>query len=72
MIRALVFSAANNGFTSVISIFCCSVSVVNISLHFQTLILTHFRLKPEELWQRLQDASRNLPRRLENIEITLW
>ncbi len=39
MIRTLVFSAAKNGFKSVISIFCCSVSVGNISLHFQTFIL---------------------------------
>uniref|UniRef100_A0A8C1US79 Si:ch211-149l1.2 n=1 Tax=Cyprinus carpio TaxID=7962 RepID=A0A8C1US79_CYPCA len=36
MIRTLVFLAAKNGFKSVISIFCCSVSVGNISLHFQT------------------------------------
>ncbi len=40
MIRALVFSAAKNGFKSVISIVCCSVSVGNICLHFQTLILS--------------------------------
>ena len=39
MIRTLVFSSAKNGFKSVISIFCCSVSVGNISLHFQTFIL---------------------------------
>ncbi len=39
MIRTLVSSAAKNGFKSVISIFCCSVSVGNISLHFQTFIL---------------------------------
>ncbi len=38
-IRALVFSPARNDFKSVISIFCCSVSIGNISLHFQTLIL---------------------------------
>uniref|UniRef100_A0A8C1IJI9 DUF4592 domain-containing protein n=1 Tax=Cyprinus carpio TaxID=7962 RepID=A0A8C1IJI9_CYPCA len=36
MIRTLVFLAAKNGFKSVISIFCCSVSVGKISLHFQT------------------------------------
>ncbi len=30
-------SAARDGFKSVISIFCCSVSGGNISLHFQTL-----------------------------------
>ncbi len=39
IITTLVFSAAKNGFKSVISIFCCSVSVENISLHFQTFIL---------------------------------
>ncbi len=39
IITTLVFSAAKNGFKSVISIFCCSVSVGNISLHFQTFIL---------------------------------
>ncbi len=39
IIRTLVFSPAKNGFKSVISIFCCSVSVENISLHFQTFIL---------------------------------
>ncbi len=38
MIKILVFSAAKNGFKSVISIFCWCVSVGNISLHFQTLI----------------------------------
>ncbi len=35
----LVFSPAKNGFKSFISIFCCSVSVGNISLHFQILPL---------------------------------
>lgn len=30
---------AKNDFNSVISIYCCSVSVGNISLHFQTFIL---------------------------------
>ncbi len=39
IIRTLVFSPAKNGFKSVISIFCCSVSVGNISLHFQTEML---------------------------------
>ncbi len=39
MIRTLVFSPAKNGFKSVISIVCFSVSVGNISLHFQTLML---------------------------------
>ncbi len=39
IIITLVFSAAKNGFKSVISVFYCSVSVGNISLHFQTLIL---------------------------------
>ncbi len=39
IIRTLVFSPAKNGFKSVISIFCCSASVANISLHFQTFIL---------------------------------
>ncbi len=39
IIRTLVFSPAKNGFKSIISIFCCSVSEGNISLHFQTLIL---------------------------------
>ncbi len=34
-----VFSPAKKWFKSVISIFCCSVSVGNISLHFQTFIL---------------------------------
>ncbi len=38
IIGALLFSPAENGFQSVISIFCCSVSVGNISLHFQTFI----------------------------------
>ncbi len=38
MIWTLVFSAAKSGFKSVIYIFCCSVSIGNISLHFQTLI----------------------------------
>ncbi len=99
MIRTLVFSAAKNYFKSVISVFCCSVSVGNISLHFQTFILPLIvviqwefclttasaphrdlfwsssslywmtwrnwdRLNPEELWQHLQDASRNLPAKL--------
>ncbi len=39
IIRTLVFSPAKNGFKSVISIFCCSVSVGNISLHVQTFFL---------------------------------
>ncbi len=39
IIRTLVISPAKNGFKVVISIFCCSVSVGNISLHFQTFIL---------------------------------
>ncbi len=44
MITTLVFSAAKNGFKSVISIFCCSVSVGNIryikyQIYFQTFIL---------------------------------
>ncbi len=105
------FSPAKNGFKSVIFIFCCSsVSVGNISLHFQNI---HFaincnnpvrfallclhkesdnsqcstqrsdliiislsgmtwrnrtnwdRLNPEELWKCLQDASRNLPAKLQ-------
>ncbi len=103
MIRTLVCSPAKNGFKSIISIFCCSVTVGNISLYFQTLILpliviiqwdfcltstsaphrdliwsdhhqsvwmtwrnrTNWdRLNPEELCQRLQDASRNLPAKL--------
>ncbi len=38
-LRPLVFSPTKNGFKSVISIFCCSVSVGNNSLHFQTLFL---------------------------------
>ncbi len=33
IIKTLVFSAAKNGFKSVISIFCCNVSEGNISLH---------------------------------------
>ncbi len=33
------FHQLKNGFKSVISIFCCSVSVGNNSLHFQTFIL---------------------------------
>ncbi len=106
MIRTLVFSPAKKWFQSVISIFCCSVSVGNISLHFQTFILqliviiqwdfclhkesdnsqcstqrsdliiislsgmtwrnrTNWdRLNPEELWQRLQDVSRELAAKL--------
>ncbi len=36
MITALVFSAAKTSFKSVVSIFCCNVSVGNIILHFQT------------------------------------
>ncbi len=39
MIRRPVFSPAKHGFESVISMFCCSVSVGNISLHFQSFIL---------------------------------
>ncbi len=39
-LRSLVFSPTKNGFKSVISIFCSSVSVGNISLHFQTLFLS--------------------------------
>ncbi len=39
-LRPLVFSPTKNGFKSVISIFCGSVSVGNISLHFQTLFLS--------------------------------
>ncbi len=33
------FNQLKSGFKSVISVFCCSASVGNISLHFQTLIL---------------------------------
>ncbi len=33
------FQQLKNGFKSIISVFFCSVSVENISLHFQTLIL---------------------------------
>ncbi len=33
------FHQLKNGFKSVISMFCCSVSVGNISFHFQTFIL---------------------------------
>ncbi len=40
IISTLVFSPTKNGFKSVISIFCCSVSVGNISLHFQTFIVS--------------------------------
>ncbi len=40
IIRTLVFSPAKFFFKSVIAIVCCSVSVGNISLHFQKLILT--------------------------------
>ncbi len=40
MIRTIVLSTAKNDFKLVISIFCCSVSVGNISFHFQTLILS--------------------------------
>ncbi len=39
IIQTLVFSAARTVFKSVISIFCCSVSGGNISLHIQTFIL---------------------------------
>ncbi len=39
IIRTLVFWPVKISFKSVISIFCCSVSVGNISLHFQALIL---------------------------------
>ncbi len=39
IVRTIVFSPAKNGFKTVISIFCCSVSVGNISLHFQTFFL---------------------------------
>jgi len=98
IIRTLVFLTVLNGFKSVISIYCCNVSVGNISLHFHTFILSLIliiqwgfcltaasaphrdlnssssslsgmtwrnrtnwdRLNPEELWQRLQDASRNV------------
>ncbi len=41
IIRTLVFSPDTNSFKSVISIFCCIVSVGNISLHFQTFIWCH-------------------------------
>ncbi len=108
IIRTVVFSAAKNGFKSVISMFCCSVSVGNISLHIQTFILPLFvriqwdfclatasaphrdliwsssvclewheettnwdRLNPEELWERLRDASRNLPAKLLYLLLTL-
>ncbi len=95
MIRTLELSPAKNDFKSVISIFCFSVSVGNISFHFQTFIfvincnnpvifvcstqrsdhhpvclegheetINWDRINPEELWQRLQDASRNLPAKL--------
>ncbi len=39
IIRTLELSPAKNVFKSVIYIFCCSVSIGNISLHFQTFIL---------------------------------
>ncbi len=39
IIKTLIFSPAKIGFKSVISIVCCSVSVGNISLHFQKFIL---------------------------------
>ncbi len=39
IIKTLEFSPAKNGLISVISIFCCSVSVGNVNLHFQTFIL---------------------------------
>jgi len=39
VLGTLVFLAQRNGFKPVIYIFCCSVSVGNISLHFQTLIV---------------------------------
>ncbi len=38
IITTLYFHQLKNGFKSVISIFCYSVSVGNISLHFQTFI----------------------------------
>ncbi len=103
IVTTLVFSPAKHGFKSVIIIFCCSVSVENISLHFQTFILPFIlilqwdfclhkesdnsqrsdliiirlsgmtwrnrrnwdRINPEELWQHLQDVSRNLPAKLQ-------
>jgi len=34
-----LFLPQRNGFKPVIYIFCCSVSVGNVSLHFQTLIV---------------------------------
>ncbi len=46
IIRTLVFSPAKNGFKSVISIFCFSVAVGNISLHFQTFILPLIIIQP--------------------------
>ncbi len=49
IIRTLVFSPAKNGFKSVISFFCCSVSVWNISLHFQTDIFEIFVWQQPEL-----------------------
>ncbi len=104
-LRPLVFSPTKKISFNPLFLFCCSVSVGNISLHFQTHILpliviiqwdfcfhkesdnssaphrdlissssslsgmtlrrTNWdRLNPEELWQRLQDASRNLPAKL--------
>ncbi len=39
IIRTLVFSPAKKWFKSVISNVCCSVSVGNNNLHFQTIIL---------------------------------
>ncbi len=50
MNRTLVFSAARNGFKSVISIFCFSVSGGNISLHFQTFILPLIVIIQWDVW----------------------
>ncbi len=52
MIRTLEFSPAKNGFKSVISIFCCSVSVGNISFHFQTCIFVINCNNPVNVWQQ--------------------
>ncbi len=57
MISTLVSPAAKNGFKSVISIFCCSVSVGNISLHFQTFILSLIVIIQWDVWDLIWSSS---------------
>ncbi len=57
MIKTLVFSAAKNSFKSVSSIFCCSVSVGNISLHSQTFNLPLIVIIQWDVWDLIWSSS---------------